>query len=141
MLKNQGPKILTIGKDITLVGIGFTTHLCIQAEQNIKNEKAYSAEVIDVRVLNPFKINKIRKSFTKTKRILVVDGGWKTCGFSSEILARLFESNDLNLTNCRASRLTLADTPAPSSKDLEKHYYPNVENVVQKSLKMLLKYL
>jgi len=136
LLKNQGPKILTSGKDITLVGIGFTTHLCMQAEKKLRR-KGYSAEVIDVRVLNPFKINKISKSVAKTKCILVVDGGWQTCGFSSEILARLFETIDFRLLKSPPSRITLPDTPAPASKSLEKYYYANVDDVVAKSLKIL----
>ena len=135
-LENIGPKILKKGKDISIVGLGYSTYLCVETEKRL-SAMGYSAEVIDIRVLNPFKSNTINKSVSKTGRILVVDGGWRTCGFSSEILASLIENIKPSLIKTQPIRLTLPDCPAPASRSLEKYYYTNVENVVAASLKLL----
>jgi pyruvate dehydrogenase E1 component beta subunit len=65
----------------------------------------------------------------KTKRLVVLDGGWKTCGIAAEISARIAESDIFRSLKMPVIRLSLPDTPAPASLALEKVYYPTAEKI------------
>ncbi|MDR0647079.1 MAG: hypothetical protein LBF43_01430 [Puniceicoccales bacterium] len=130
------PKCIREGQHTTLVGAGYSTHLCMQtAEQLIL--QGIHCEVIDLRVLNPLKINVVRHSVEKTGRLLVVDGGWSSCGLAAEIIAKTLETMDLKLLKKNPQRITLVDAPAPTSRALESIYYPTVEQICQKVKAML----
>lgn len=59
-----------------------------------------------------------------------MDGGWATCGLSAEIIARAAEAISPSAWRARPARITLPDAPAPTAKNLEKLYYPDVATVV-----------
>lgn len=133
-LVDQGPKISQQGNDITIIGSG---HASLLAREGAKllEEDSISAEVIDVRVLNPFYVEEIVRSVKKTKRFLVVDSGCETAGFSAEIIAKVIERLPVNCLKNTPMRLALPDTPAPTSQNLEKEYYLSpydVQNSVKK---------
>ena len=101
-----------------------------EASEILKNENI-SAEIIDVRILNPFYVEDIISSVEKTKNLLVVDSGTLTAGFSAEIIAKVVENipNDCLLN--KPQRLALPDAPAPTSRVLEKDYYINAKDIVK----------
>lgn len=134
-LRDQGPKCLCEGDDITIAASGYSTLLAIKAREVLRS-KGVSAEIVDLRVLNPFDPTRVVESVRKTGRLLAVDGGWKTCGMSSEVIASVVER--LRPTDLRAApaRVTLPDAPAPSSIVLEKIYYPDEDLVVAAALKL-----
>ncbi|MCO6498880.1 MAG: transketolase, partial [Vicingus serpentipes] len=67
------PEILSEGQDVTIVTYGSTTHIALQAVNQLK-ETGISAELIDIRTLLPFDINHlIKTSLSKTNRLLIVD--------------------------------------------------------------------
>ena len=136
-LKLQGPEIIRSGHDITVVASGYSTHLAIKTAENLSKE-GMSLEIVDLRVLNPFNSQEIIRSFKKTGRLVVIDGGWKTCGFSSEVIASVVENVAPKYYKNQPQRITLPCAPAPTSKSLEAIYYPNVE-LVTKQVKNLLK--
>jgi pyruvate/2-oxoglutarate/acetoin dehydrogenase E1 component len=123
----EGPRLRRNGGDVTLVGCGYSSFLCEQAADEL-SKIGVGAEVIDVRVLNPFDAAPIIESVAKTRRLCVVDGGWRTAGFAAEVVARVCESA-LSLL-APPVRVTLPDAPAPTSKPLEAIYYPSCANVV-----------
>lgn len=128
-LRTQGPRRVAPGNDVTIVGAGYSTHLALQA----RNELAFlgvSAEVIDLRVLNPFCAEAIVASVDKTRRLLVVDGGTKSCGFAAEVIASVMETIPPAAMGRPPRRVTLPDTPAPTSRELERLYYPSTADVV-----------
>jgi pyruvate/2-oxoglutarate/acetoin dehydrogenase E1 component len=131
----QGPRVLGEGSDITIVGSSYATHLAMQARDALA-VAGRSAEVVDLRVLNPFKPEIIRQSVLKTGRLLVVDGGWKTCGMSAEVVAAVMEGLPPQALVCSPVRLTLPDAPAPTSRTLEAMYYPDVSRVVSTALSL-----
>jgi len=88
-----------------------------------------SAEVVDLRVLNPFDPTPVVESVRKTGRMLAVDGSWRTCGMSAEIIASVVEHLAPGELRAAPRRITLPDAPAPSSRVLEKIYYPDVDQV------------
>ena len=56
-----------------------------------------SAEVIDLRIISPLKINPIIQSVMKTSNLVVIDGGTRTCGYASEVITSVVEVNKINL--------------------------------------------
>lgn len=128
-LEQEGPKVVWAGTDITLVGASHATRLSLAAAETLA-ERGISAEVIDLRVLNPLDASAIVASVGKTGRLVVVDGGWRTCGMAGEILARVAEACPPGTLRHAPVRLTLPDAPAPTSAPLERGYYTNEADIV-----------
>lgn len=135
-LNDIKPQILSIGSDLTIVSCGFATSLALQAS-GLLTSHGFKAEVIDLRVLNPFKSDQIVSSVIKTGRLLVLDVGWKSCGVSSEVLAATVELIPPSTLLKAPIRLTLPSAPAPSSSSLESNYYFSLDDVVRASLSLL----
>lgn len=133
-LKEIKPQILREGPDVTLVGCGYATRLAQGAADLLEAEHGMQAEVIDLRVLNPLDVSAVVASVEKTGRLCVVDDGWTTCGMAGEIIASVSERIAPAVWKARPSRVTLTDTPAPSSRVLEKIYYPTCDTVVKSVL-------
>ena len=137
-LAAQGPKVSIIGSDITVVASGHSSLLAREAAQLLSN-RGVSVEVVDVRVLNPFCVEKITESVVKTKNLLVVDSGWTSGGFSAEIIAKVVENISVDCLNNPPVRLALPNAPAPSSRNLEKAYYTSANDVVKAITNILFK--
>jgi pyruvate dehydrogenase E1 component beta subunit len=135
-LAKQGPKVLNQGRDITIVGAGYSTYLSVQA-QKILQEHGILCEVIDMRVVSPLDSKIICESVSKTGRLIVVDGSWSNCGLAGEIIASVTERVSINTFKSAPMRITLPAAPAPTSRVLEKIYYPTVANVVAAAKKCM----
>lgn len=135
-LSTQGPKVLREGKDVTLVGLSWTTKLLMDAAQRLEGE-GISCEVVDLRVLNPLDASEIIKSVAKTTKLLVAEGDWISCGIGSEVITRVIENLGPKVLSAAPRRHGLADAPAPTSKPLEGIYYPHVDDVVKSIKKMM----
>jgi pyruvate dehydrogenase E1 component beta subunit len=127
-LRGEGPRRVRVGDQLTMVGAGHSAWLCVEAARVLAEEGVH-ADVIDVRVLNPFDARPIIESVRRTGRLLAVDGDWATCGFASEIVARVVEAVPPSALRASPRRLTLPDAPAPTSGPLEKLYYPSTADV------------
>ena len=128
-LSDEIPRVLIAGKDVTLVGCGYTTQLCLEASGQLERE-GISCEVIDLRVLNPMNSDTVIESVKKTGYLCAVDGGWSTCGLAGEIIATVMERIEPSVMKASPVRLTLPDAPAPTSRVLENIYYLKAENIV-----------
>ena len=117
------------GKDITLIGTSFMAHESMKAVQELEKE-GIDVEFIDPRTVKPIDQDLILKSVMKTGRLLVVDGGWKTCGVAAEISAMVSE-NGFEYLKAPIKRVTLPDCPAPASAELEKEFYKYSGDVVE----------
>lgn len=135
-LSTQGPKVLREGKDITLVGLSWTTKLLMDAAQRLEGE-GISCEVVDLRVLNPLDASAIIKSVAKTTKLLVAEGDWISYGIGSEVITRVIENLGPKVLSAAPRRHGLADAPAPTSKPLESIYYPHVDDVIKSIKKMM----
>ena len=123
------PKIVRNGNDLTIIASSYSTKLAIEAADVLK-EQGKSAEVIDIRTLNPFHSDTIIRSVEKTGRFMVVDGGWSNCGFSSEVIASVAANIHPSKLLSSPVKITLADSPAPTSSALEQIYYPDINKVI-----------
>jgi len=116
------------GKDITLLTVSHPVLNSLKAAKLLAAE-GIDVEVIDLRSLKPVDEGLMYKSLKKTGRLVIVDGGWKTCGFSAEIAA-LVSENMFKCLKAPIHRVTLPDTPAPASCVLEEEYYIRTDNIV-----------
>ena len=128
-LCTQEPRCLRAGTDMTIVGSGYATLLVQQAAEKLQSD-GISAEIIDLRVLNPFDAGVIIKSVEKTRGLMVVDSGTKTAGFSAEVIASVCENIGSGVLKMAPKRITLPDAPAPASRVLERQYYTMAEDIV-----------
>jgi len=126
-LSKEGPRRIREGSDITLVGSSFSTFLCEQVADRMREEEDVLCDVIDMRVINPMHNSLVVASVLKTGRLCVVDGSWASCGLAGEIIAGVMESIDPIVLKAKPRRVTLPPTPAPTSKTLEENYYPDID--------------
>lgn len=116
------------GRDVTIVATSYMVSEAVKAAKSL--EKAdIAAEVIDLRSLKPLDKTLLFESIAKTGRLVIADGGWKTCGVAAEISAVVTEKAFRHL-KAPILRVTLPDAPAPASSVLEKVYYPNANSIV-----------
>ena len=124
------------GKDVTVVAISYLVQEALQATDALALE-GISIEVIDPRTVKPLDFELIHQSIRKTGRLVVVDGGWRTCGIAAEISALAAEKAFSDL-KASVVRVTLPDLPAPASRTLEEVYYPRSKNI-QDAVKKLMR--
>ncbi|MDD5773378.1 MAG: pyruvate dehydrogenase complex E1 component subunit beta [bacterium] len=123
------------GKDITLVSVSYLVLETLKAAEILEKE-GIKAEVIDLRSVKPIDKDMLEKSVKKTGRLLIIDGGWKTCGLAAEISATIAESALFKDLKSPIYRLALPDIPAPSSCTLEKEYYIDCNKIINKVKKI-----
>ena len=134
-LKTQKPKISSEGKDITIIATGHSSYLVRKSMQRLKDINIHP-EIIDVRILNPLYVEDIVKSVKKTRKLLVVDPGWTSSGFSAELVTKIVENLSINCLTSPPVRIALPDAPAPTAKILEDVYYTSIEDIVIKVKKL-----
>lgn len=128
-LSEEGPRLVHRGGDLTLVGAGYSAHLCRQAAERLAGE-GIGCDVVDLRILNPLDHALVAQSVARTGRLLVVDGDWSTCGLAGEVIAGVAERVEAAAMRAKPVRLTLPASPAPTSGPLERAYYTTLDDVV-----------
>jgi pyruvate dehydrogenase E1 component beta subunit len=124
------------GKDVTVVAISYMAAESMKASQELKGE-GIETEIIDLRSVKPLDEALLFESVKKTGRLVVADGGWKTCGMAAEVSARVSETV-FEYLKAPIVRVTLPDSPAPASRVLEKAYYPDSKTIAD-AVKSLFK--
>jgi 2-oxoisovalerate dehydrogenase E1 component len=117
------------GKDVTVVGIGWTVKQALDAAEQLAKE-GVSVEVIDPRTLAPLDMDTILASLHKTGRLLVVDEDFAPCGVGAEIAAQAMERGFDDL-DAPVRRVHGVFTPAPYSPPLYATIVPSVLGIVQ----------
>jgi len=124
------------GKDVTLAATSYMVYEASKAAEALE-KKGINVEVIDVRSLKPLDEDLIFKSVRKTGRLVIADGGWKTCGVGAEIAARVAENDIFRKLKAPVMRVSLPDAPAPASSALEKVYYRKAKDLVRAIKKVM----
>lgn len=130
------PAIRREGSDITLVGASYSVQLALEAAKLLEAD-GISAEVVDLRVINPIDHSVAAASVAKTGRLLAIDGGWANCGLASEIVAGVSERVDFRKLKAAPQRMTLTDAPAPTSAPLETIYYTTAAQIAARVLTII----
>lgn len=117
------------GAGITLVAVSYMAHESMKAAEELAREKI-DVDLIDLRTVKPIDQDIILESVKKTGRLVIADGGWKTCGLAAEISAMVSE-NGFEYLKAQVKRVTLPDCPAPASAELEKVFYKYSSDIVK----------
>ena len=88
-------EILQEGKDITIIGIGKTVASAVELAKELKDRKI-NAEVINSRFLKPFDKETIKKSISKTKKVITLEDNTIIGGLGSEIKEIIASDNAMH---------------------------------------------
>ena len=116
------------GTHLTLITYGGSLFKSLEAAAALARE-GIEAEVIDLRTLRPLDDETIMRSVARTRRVLIVDEGWRSGSISAEISARIMEQAFYEL-DAPVARLCSAEVPIPYAAHLERAAIPQVENIV-----------
>jgi len=127
--------IVREGRDITLVGLGHTVHLALDAAAELEGE-GIEAEVIDLRSIAPLDRETILASVARTGALISVDDDYHSYGVGAEILASVAEQDDLRL-KVPPKRISYPDIPVPFAPEMEHSVLPNADKIVTMARKLL----
>jgi pyruvate dehydrogenase E1 component beta subunit len=116
------------GRDLTLVTYGGSLPRSLAAAEAVAAE-GIEVEVIDLRSLRPLDTATILESVSRTRRAVVVDEGWRTCGLAAEIGSLIAEGAFYDL-DAPVTRVCTAEVPIPYARHLEEAALPGVERIV-----------
>ena len=116
------------GKEVTLITYGGTLWKTLEAAQALAQE-GVSAEVIDLRVLRPLDDATVLDSVRRTRRVVIVDEGWRSGSISAEISARIMEQAFYDL-DAPVARVCSEEVPIPYPKHLEDAALPQPAKIV-----------
>jgi pyruvate/2-oxoglutarate/acetoin dehydrogenase E1 component len=117
------------GTDLTIIGWLLMLHYAADAREKLA-ASGVSAEVIDLRSLNPIDYETIGESVRKTGRVVIVEEGPKTGGVSAELAAGITERFGESL-RCPIVRVASPDVPVPFTPILENAYRPDVPRIME----------
>lgn len=116
------------GDDITLIAYSAMVDVALKAAKKLK-EEGISAEVIDVKSIEPLDMQPILKSVEKTGHAVIVHEAVKKSGFGGEIATQIQEFAFEHLKK-PVLRVTAPDVPVPFARNLEVAYVPDEEQVM-----------
>jgi 2-oxoisovalerate dehydrogenase E1 component len=122
------------GRDITIITYGMGV---VWAEQAIDELEYLSADLIDLRSLQPWDRDMISRSVKKTGKVIILHEDTLTGGIGAEISAYISE-NLFEFLDGPVMREGSLDTAVPFSKNLEDHFLP--AGRFRQKLIQLLKY-
>jgi len=131
----EGDVIVPIGKatimrpggDISLIATSKMVVESLQAAELLAQD-GIDAEVIDLRTLRPLDVQTITTSLAKTHHCVIVNEGWRFCGYAAELSATIME-NAFDELDAPVARVTLPDMPIPYAQSLEMAMLPNAEKI------------
>jgi pyruvate dehydrogenase E1 component beta subunit len=117
------------GNDVTLIGYGGSYHQAFRAARDLEAE-GMSAEVINLRTLNPLDTETILNSVAKTNRVVVVEDDWEFGGFGGEIAA-IIQEHAFDDLDAPVRRCSGANVPMPYNGALEQAALPQEADIVR----------
>jgi pyruvate/2-oxoglutarate/acetoin dehydrogenase E1 component len=105
------------GSDVSLITYGASLFKALSAADTLAAE-GVQCEVIDLRTLRPLDMNAVLQSVRKTRRVVVIDEGWRSGSLSAEIITQIVESAFYDL-DAPPARVCSAEVPIPYPKHLE----------------------
>jgi acetoin:2,6-dichlorophenolindophenol oxidoreductase subunit beta len=114
------------GGDLTIVSAMVGVRVATEAAEALSRD-GIDAEVIDLRTLRPLDPATVSASLEKTNRLLVLEEGPRTGGWSTTVAAELGEHSLGDIDDIW--RMTTADIPIPFSPVLEDAFLPAADAV------------
>lgn len=122
------------GSDVTLISTMRGFHECLAAAEKLEGE-GISAAVIDLRTLRPLDLETVMESLTKTSRLLAVEEGPYTGGWSAQLVAAVVENARHGLKD--VWRITTPDSPIPYSPPLEDAFFAGADAIAESVMRRL----
>jgi len=122
-------KIVRPGTDVTVVSYGAVVQRAIVAAKQVEEEHGVSAEVIDLRSLNPVDWETIGASVRKTNRVIVAYEDALSWGYGAELAARIGDEW-FGWLDAPIRRVASCDTFVAYAPDLEDYILPQVDDLV-----------
>jgi 2-oxoisovalerate dehydrogenase E1 component len=126
--------VIKEGEKITIISYGAPIHWVLEC---LKNNPTISADVIDLRTLQPLDTETIYASVKKTGKVVIVQEDSLFGGISSDISA-LINEHCFEYLDAPVKRVASLETPIPFEPSLEKQYLG--KNRLEKTIKALLNY-
>jgi pyruvate/2-oxoglutarate/acetoin dehydrogenase E1 component len=124
----DGARIHRAGRDVTLVTYGASLWRCVAAAEELA-AGGIEAEIVDLRSLRPLDDATILASLRRTKRVVIVDEGWRTGSLAAEIAMRIVEQGFYDL-DAPIARVCTEEVPIPYPKHLEEAALPDPKRIV-----------
>lgn len=124
------------GTDLTIAAYSIMTVRALEAAVLLADE-GISVEVIDLRTVKPLDMETIRRSVTKTGRLLVTHEAPGTVGVGAEVAAAVVESDAFDYLVAPIRRVCGKDIPMPYAKALERATIPQVEDLVDAAKELM----
>ena len=110
--------LLKTGEDVTIISYGAPIYWVLDY---LKNNATVSADVIDLRTLQPLDTETIYTSVKKTGKVVIVQEDSLFGGIASDISA-LISENCFEFLDAPIKRVASLETPIPFEPNLEKQY-------------------
>jgi pyruvate dehydrogenase E1 component beta subunit len=121
------------GDDVTIVTAGAMVGV---AEEAASLMSATSSEVIDLQTLVPWDKQAVIDSVSRTGRLVVVEEGPWTGGWSNDIAAHV-SAELFGSLRTPVLRVACPDVPIPHSAELERRYLPSPEYVAEQTTQLI----
>ena len=128
-------RIRRSGSDVSLITYGGMLQKTLEAAERLAG-LGISAEVLDLRTLRPLDNDAILDTATNTRRVVIVDEGWRSGSISAEIAMRIVEGAFYEL-DAPIVRVCSAEAPMPYAAHLEQAVLPQVGTIVDAALTTL----
>ncbi|MCZ0754255.1 alpha-ketoacid dehydrogenase subunit beta [Anoxybacillus sp. J5B_2022] len=122
------------GKDVSIITYGAMVHESLKAASELEKE-GISAEVVDLRTVQPLDVETIIASVEKTGRAIVVQEAQKQAGIAANVVAEINERAILSL-EAPVLRVAAPDTVYPFSQ-AEPVWLPNFKDVIEAAKKVM----
>ncbi|MFD0841945.1 thiamine pyrophosphate-dependent enzyme [Flaviramulus multivorans] len=126
--------LLKEGKDVTVISYGAAVHWALET---LANNPEISADVLDLRTLQPLDMDTIYASVKKTGKAIILQEDSLFGGIASDISALIMEQC-FEYLDAPVKRVASMETPIPFAKQLENQYLP--KNRFEAELKNLIDY-
>ena len=126
--------LINEGTDITIISYGAGVHWAMEALDKHSN---ISADLIDLRTLQPLDYETIKKSVQKTNKVLILQEDSLFGGIASDLSAWIMEEC-FEYLDAPVKRVGSIETPIPFMDQLEAQYLPKER--FEKDLLLLLQY-
>lgn len=112
--------VLKEGEDVSIVTFGAGVHWALET---LENHPEISADLLDLRTLQPLDMEAVYASVRKTGKLLVLQEDSLFGGVGSDIAALVGE-HCFEYLDAPVKRVGSLETPVPFSRKLEAHYLP-----------------
>ncbi len=121
------------GDDVTIVAAGAMVGVAEEARSLMTGT---SCEVIDLQTLVPWDKQAVVESVARTRRLVVVEEGPWTGGWSNDVAAHV-SAELFGSLHTPVLRITCPDIPVPHSAELERRFLPSPEYVAEQTTQLI----